>query len=364
MKSRWLLLPLALLLTLSTSHAQSVAGFVHAKIQNFQQTSSAAPVPDAAQPFQFGSLVNQGTATINSATLTFSGGASPRTYTPVGTGDFSILDTFATQALLDASYGSGNYNLSANTSDGILTRTIFLFPFSYPTTPRLTVPAGDWQNNVLVIDAALDYTFTWVAFSNAQAPDLIQLAIRGSGSKPEPVPRDPDFLHPPRRQPATGHHLRFRSGLRARGRHDRGRSEFRRRLCPPPQGHRLHHPHPHPGPRARLRRLAQDARSRGRLRRRRCRSPATPGVECRTGGATGDHTIVFTFSNPDRERAGQRHQRHRERFRQPHHFRQYRRGQPNECGQRANDRRHLEQRHRHLRPSPAGYSGQRQFPSR
>ncbi|MEO5720076.1 MAG: dockerin type I domain-containing protein [Chthoniobacterales bacterium] len=296
MKSRWLLLPLVSL-ALSTSHAQSVAGFVHAKIQNFQQTSSAAPVLDAVQPFQFGSLLNQGTATINSATLTFSGTASPRTYTPVGTGDFSILDTFATQALLDASYGSGNYNLSANTSDGILTRTIFLFPFTYPTTPRLTVPAGDWQNNVLVINAALDYTFTWAAFANAQAPDLIQLAIRNSGVNLSPFPATQTSYTLPAGslQPGTTYVCDL-AYVRVAGTTAADPSfgaafalllkdtAFTIRTITPALA------------------LASAASRKTHLAEGDfdvvLPLSGSPGVECRTGGATGDHAIVFTFSNP------------------------------------------------------------------
>src|SRR5438046_1409685 len=85
------------LFSVATATAQNVAGFIHGKIQNFQQTSSAGPVVNSAQPFQFGSLITMGTATINSATLTFSGTASPRAYSAKGDGNFSILDTFATQ---------------------------------------------------------------------------------------------------------------------------------------------------------------------------------------------------------------------------------------------------------------------------
>ena len=166
-----------------------MAGFLHGKIQNFQQTSSAAPVANAAQPFQFGSLITMGTATINSATLTFTGTSSPRTYAAVtGTGDFSILDTFATQAQLDAAYQSGNFTVNIDTSAGIFSRSVFLFPFSYPTTPILTVPASDWQGGVLVLDPSLDYTFTWNAFANAQATDVIEFAIRNSGVNLSPFP--------------------------------------------------------------------------------------------------------------------------------------------------------------------------------
>lgn len=179
---------LVLVLSSSSGFAQSVGGFLIGKIQNFQQTSAAAPIMNSAEPFQFGSLVTMGTATINSATLNFSGSSNPRSYTPVGNGDFSILDTFPTQAQMDAAFQNGNYTVNVNTTVGLLSRSIFLFPFSYPTTPRLTVAAADWQNNVLVIDPALDYTFTWNAFSNAQAADLIQFAIRNSSVNLSPFP--------------------------------------------------------------------------------------------------------------------------------------------------------------------------------
>ena len=185
----WTLLLLAFTASTATSFAQNVSGFVHGKIQNFQQTSPAAPIVNSAAPFQFGSLIMMGTATINSATLTFNGTASPRTYDPVvGTGDFSILDTFTTQAQMDSAYQNGNFTVSIDTSAGTFSRTIFLFPFSYPTTSMLTVPASDWQSGTLVIDPTLDYTFTWNAFSNAQTADVIELVIRNSGVTLTPFP--------------------------------------------------------------------------------------------------------------------------------------------------------------------------------
>src|ERR1700730_4397132 len=185
---RWTLLLLALTVSTATGFAQNVGGFIHGKIQNFQQTSSAVPVVNSAQPFQFGSLITIGTATINSATLTFTGTSSPRTYSAVGNGDFSILDTFMTQAQMDSAYQNGNFTVSIHTDAGTFSRSIFLFPFSYPTTPMLTVPASNWESGNLVIDPTLDYTFTWNAFANAQAADVIELVIRNSGITLNPFP--------------------------------------------------------------------------------------------------------------------------------------------------------------------------------
>jgi hypothetical protein len=190
LSARWTLLLLALTLSTATGFAQNVSGFIHGKIQNFLQTSSAPPVVNSAQPFQFGSLISMGTATINSATLTFTGTFSPRTYTDAGNGDFSILDTFTTQAQMDSAYqNNNNYTVSINTSAGTFSRAVFLLSlFGYPTTPQLTVPAGNWQSGALAIDPTLDYTFTWNPFSNAQAADVIELVIRNSGTSFGPFP--------------------------------------------------------------------------------------------------------------------------------------------------------------------------------
>ncbi|MFZ1220439.1 MAG: hypothetical protein WAO00_14180 [Chthoniobacterales bacterium] len=179
----------ALAVSTATGFAQNVGGFIHGKIQNFQQTSPTPPVANSAAPFQFGSLITMGTATINSATLTFTGTSSPRTYDPVvGSGDFSILDTFTTQAQLDNAYANGNFTVGINTSAGTFSRSIFVFPLSYPTTAQLTVPANNWENGAVVMDPSLDYTFTWNAFANAQAADVIQLVIRNSGITINPMP--------------------------------------------------------------------------------------------------------------------------------------------------------------------------------
>ena len=185
----WLLLALTSGLYPNETFAQNVAGFIHAKIQNFQQTSSAAPVVNSTAPFQFGSVIQMGTATISSAMVTFTGTSSPRAYAPAGGGDFSILDTFATQSQLDAAYGTGNYNLTVNTDAGTFTRSLFFLPFfSYPPTPTLTVPAGDWHSGQIVIDAAAAYNLTWNLFTGGGATDGIEVIIREAGLTYGPLP--------------------------------------------------------------------------------------------------------------------------------------------------------------------------------
>ena len=294
--SRALWILLFLVLSAAGTFAQNVAGYVHAKIQNFQQTSPAAPVVYATAPFQFGSLITMGTATINSATLTFSGTSSPRSYTATGSGDFSILDTFTTQAQLDAAYGSGTYNLSIVTDVGTFTRGLFFFPFGYPITPMITAPAGSWQSGALVIDAAVDYTFTWNSFTGGGATDGIELIIREAGLTFGPLPAtQTSYLLPAGTlQPGTTYNcdIAFLRGT--------GTSSGDTNIGP-----------------------GYSAQAKDTTFMLRTQAPAlvlmsaasrkthglagdfdvdlplsgTPGVECRTGGTGGDHTLVVTFSN-------------------------------------------------------------------
>ena len=106
---------------------------------------------------------------------------------------------------MDAAYQNGNFTVSINTSAGTFSRSIFLFPFSYPTMPQLMVPASDWQSGALVLDPTADYTFTWNAFANAQAADVIELVIRSSGDNSRSVPGDANFLYSSGGKPPAQH---------------------------------------------------------------------------------------------------------------------------------------------------------------
>jgi len=292
---------LALLLTAASSFGQTVGSFAHAKIQNFLQTSTSTPIIDSAQPFQFGSFVLQGTATIESATLTAPGTASPRAYTSVAAGStFVILDTFTTAAQLDAAYGSGTYNLMVTTSAGALSRSMSLLYsfFQFPPVPRLTVPAADWQNGVLVIDSGVDYTFTWAPFSGAQVNDLILFVIQGSPANPAPLAGTETSyvlpagsLQPGTVYPAQLSFVRvinltaadadFGQGLGTRV----SNTGFTIRTLTPMLTLASAVSRKDHGPAAGI--FDIDLPLSG-----------LPGVECRSGGAAGEHTVVFTFTNP------------------------------------------------------------------
>jgi hypothetical protein len=292
---------LALIVSATSANAQTVGSFGHAKIQNFRQTSTATPILDSTQPFQFGSFVTRGTATITSATLTFPGTASPRSYTSGGAGSvFTILDTFTTASQLDGAYGSGTYNLTVNTDAGVFSRSMsLLFQFfGFPPVPRLTVPAADWQSGVLVIDSTADYTFTWAPFSGAQVNDLIQFSIANSPVNPAPFPgTQTSYVVPAGTlQPGTEYSANlafirvinvaaadadFGQGIGARV----SNTSFMIRTLAPALA------------------LASAVSRKehgagGPVFDINLPLSGTPGVECRTGGTNGEHTIVFTFSNP------------------------------------------------------------------
>jgi hypothetical protein len=285
---------IVVVLSASAGLSQNVAGFLLAKSQNFDQSSSAPPVADPTAPFQFGSLIMMGTANISSATVTFTGTASPRMYTPAGNGDFSILDTFTTQAQLDAAYGSGNYTLNIVTDAGTFSRTIFLFPFSYPTTPMLTVPSGNWQSGVLSVNAAADYNLTWNNFSNANPIDLIELIVGDSMFGPFPATQTSYLLPAGTLQPGTsytcgvgfirvagtaGGDTNIGPGYAALVKTDR----FTIQTQTP----------------ALAITSAVSRKVHGVAGSFDVALPLSgaPGIECRSGGSNGNHTLLITFTN-------------------------------------------------------------------
>lgn len=294
--SRLLLAALALAFSSTSALAQNVGSFVLTKIQNFEQTSSAAPVMDATAPFQFGSFVTPGAAMLNGATLTFNGTANPRSYDGPPGGVLFILETFATLAQLNAAYPSSSYTLTAETSAGMFSKSITIFPFTYPVTPRLTVPAGDWQDGVLVIDPAVDYTLTWAPFSNAQAPDLIQLTIPGSGLALTPFPATETSytipagtLQPGRTYTSDLSFLRVAGATAADANFGAGFAFLTRNT-----GFTIRTP---AAALAFIGAVAPKNHEGAGVFAINLVVPGGTAVESRTGGAAGAHTIVFAFNN-------------------------------------------------------------------
>ncbi|MEP7015763.1 MAG: dockerin type I domain-containing protein [Verrucomicrobiota bacterium] len=294
--ARWTLFILAVAFVTATTLAQNVNGFVHAKIQNFQQTSTAAPVVHPTIPFQFGSVVTKGTATITGAMVTFSGTSSPRSYSPLASGSFSILDAFTTQAQLDAAYGLGTYNLSVVTDAGTFSRSLFFFPFTYPPVPMLTVPAADWQSGAVVIDSAAAYNFTWNTFTGGGALDGVELIFREASLTVGPLPATQTSYALPAGTLLPGRtytcDLGFLRGAgTATGDMNIGTgyaafvkdTGFMVRTLTP----------------ALALMSAVSRKTHGAAGDFDIALPlsGTPGIECRTGGGTGDYRLIITFNN-------------------------------------------------------------------
>ena len=174
------LLSLLIAITCAAARAADVSVYALTKTQNFQQTSSAAPVLQATGGFSFGAIIDPATATsVTSATLRLPS-ATVVPFGPVpGFGPFAVAEAFDTQAAMDAEYGSGSYLFTIHAvSDGTKTPSLSLGAAAYPTTPRVTNFAAaqtiDWTQN---------FTLQWNAFAGGTSSDSIQLIIlRKNGS--------------------------------------------------------------------------------------------------------------------------------------------------------------------------------------
>jgi hypothetical protein len=215
-------------------------------------------------------------------------------YSPVGNGDFSILDTFTTQAQLDAAYGTGNYTLSISTDVGTFSRSIFLFPFSYPTTPMLTVPASDWQSGVLSVNASANYNVTWSNFSNANPVDMIELIVGTNTFGPFPYTQTSFALTAGTLQPGTSYTCAL-GFIRVAG-----TSGGDTNIGPGyavlvrSTGFTIQTQTP-----ALVLTSAVSRKIHGAAGTFDVNLPLSGnlGIECRSGGASGDHTLVITFTN-------------------------------------------------------------------
>ena len=145
-------------LSVATGFAQNVGGFVHAKIQNFSKPARLAPVVSPTAPFQFGSLITMGTATINSATVTFTG-TGPRSYSPEW--EMATFRSSIPSRLSRTGRGIWEWQLQSSsiiTSAGTFSRSIFYFlsaiprPHAHGAGSRLAKRHGcDWIRRLILI---------------------------------------------------------------------------------------------------------------------------------------------------------------------------------------------------------------------
>jgi len=204
-----------LVVTGGTSVPPAIRSFVLFKGQEFMQTNASAAVSGTNLPFHFEAFVEGNTrGAITNAVLRSPRNTNyvleadgPSTEIPSSSGGerkgegegeeddserFGIEGRYVTKPALDAIYNSGTYTFFLGTSDGSnRTATINLPGDSYPATPHI----ANWSA-AQVIDAFVDFTLTWDAFTGGTTNDFVQVQIEDeSGTVFESNgPRQPDSL--------------------------------------------------------------------------------------------------------------------------------------------------------------------------
>jgi hypothetical protein len=120
------------------------------KVKNYYQTSTSAPLAYEPGPFEF-----RGDSPVGPASFTPPGLTSVTLTQGQGdNGDYSVDDTFGTQALLDAAFPDGSYTFAIT---GSASFALALTGDSYPTVPQ--VNGGTYNSDgQLVIDPTQSYT--------------------------------------------------------------------------------------------------------------------------------------------------------------------------------------------------------------
>jgi hypothetical protein len=176
----------------------------------------------------------------------------------------------------------------------MFSRSIFLFPFSYPTTPMLTVPSNNWQSGMLSVNAAADYNLTWNNFSNANPVDQIELIVGTSTFGPFPATQISFTLTAGTLQPATSYTCAIgfiRVAGTSGGDTNIGPGYA---LLVKSTGFTIQTQTP-----ALALTSAVSRKIHGGAGPFDVNLPLSgnPGIESRSGGANGDHTLVITFTN-------------------------------------------------------------------
>jgi hypothetical protein len=163
------------------------------KGQNYIQTNSGAPAPDAARPFAFQAFVDTtGAGVVNSATLRM-----PNALTRslgIEEDGLYVDDYFTNQVVFDGAYPNGTYALTINAvHDGTRTVTFNLAGDTYPPVPRISNFAA-----TQAIDPAQGFHLTWDPIPGATGSNFIQVEIddaRGDNVFGTPGPTEPGALN-------------------------------------------------------------------------------------------------------------------------------------------------------------------------
>jgi hypothetical protein len=177
---------LLMLKTLPSAFAQ-VTQYVVAKDEIFNQTSTAAPSPDATAPWRLDTLVAvsaQSDLSSNPTVTAPSGGtgATPLTLTyNAGSGQYRNRVNFSDRASLDAAYPDGTYVMHmVSPAFGTKNVSLTINPASYafPTDiPKLSNTT--WSNGMLQLDPTVSSTLSWNPFSQLSGNDYVIFDLFG-----------------------------------------------------------------------------------------------------------------------------------------------------------------------------------------
>ncbi len=184
MKIMWRILCL-IALTINAAHVQAseVSEYNIEKIEQYDQSSSAAPTINPEQPFQFNANVGaNGTSTLLSSS-TITAPASSAQFFQAGSFGLDFQQTFTSKAAFDAAYPTGTYNLTVNTSTpNTYTGQVVLGSDNYPLVPQIIgLTNATWSGGKIVVtDINQPVTITWNTFNSGSTQGNINLNINNS----------------------------------------------------------------------------------------------------------------------------------------------------------------------------------------
>ncbi len=174
MGMRRALLPLLLLLLPFCSRILAQPDPRIAKIRHYLQDSSADASPAANNPFQFEFIGSSLGIGFSSFTLRLPSGSLIDI--PLVGADRRFSASAASAAALNAVYGSGTYEMTANLPGFPLTTSVQLGADAYPVVPRISNHAA-----TQAIPAPDDFDFQWDPFTGAGPDDVILVNLRNTG---------------------------------------------------------------------------------------------------------------------------------------------------------------------------------------
>jgi|GEM_PF-2348076 len=170
---------LASLAVVANLSAQTITGFGVARYYDVKQTTSGAPVASSANPYMISGYVF-GSGLSGTYEITFSGGSetSPAIMTYNSNGAEFQSSGYTDLTALNAAYGSGSFGMNISTGAGLLTPSLPSLPAGgFPELPQIT--NGSWISNQMQIDATINYTINFAAFSSYDSvDDSYKLSIR------------------------------------------------------------------------------------------------------------------------------------------------------------------------------------------